>query len=147
MYPGCQLIKQVGCILRSVCIADHEMVWMLYQPAGNRNVDGCLLFVPSDDPDLHHKASSDDTFWVGVCHHLAQRTMHIRGIQTFSRWGKTSLLSSSSCCIQLRGIVTAHVAMSMPRQQFYWRPFQEIANDADIIAASCWTETPPSCLP
>lgn len=72
VYLGRQLIKQIGCILRTVRIADHQVVWVLYELAGDCNVDGCLLLVPSDDPDLHQEASSDDNFGVDACHGNAQ---------------------------------------------------------------------------
>lgn len=82
VYLGCQLIKQIGCILRTVRIADHKVVWVLYELAGDCNVDGCLLLVPGDDPDLRQEASSDNNFGVDACHGNVQNLSGAHCMQT-----------------------------------------------------------------
>ncbi len=50
---GCQIIEESLCFTRTVCVADEEVVWVLYEFAGDGNVDGGLLLVSSDHPDLN----------------------------------------------------------------------------------------------
>ena len=47
-----KVIKHSCCILGRVCIADHEAVGVLYEFAGDGDVDSSLLLVSCDHPDL-----------------------------------------------------------------------------------------------